>query len=622
MIEKVRQNIAQKEKSAFHQKILTSAMSLIKTSRSDMSEYYGKWDLHDQVFRGERPMDKDDLKQAVQDKPIKMIVPNTYTQVMTFASFLFLLYNQNRRFFELTPTGPEDRSTKREDQELVLENNWKYNKGNMLLFQHLLDIPRYGLGVIECGWTRKVSRIHAPLTPVEFSLNGRIETMSAGSEWQEIVRYEGNLVRAVSPYHFFPDTRKPLTSLDDGEFCAVEEEYTMAQLKELELAGEVYGVEHIEPLSDNVKGLRGAITRLKVVSKEEFRKGFDPSKPNSLVCVTKLRQWIIPSQYELDPQTKLGPEEFPILYHVWYANDNRIIRLEPVGWWHGGFGITAAQFTPDMQHTINFGMAELVYRLQDVISWFINSHITSVRRVMRNRLIVDPELVDTKSLDGEKDIYLRRGSAVALDRAVGQLKVQDVTASHMGDTQVLEQIMRAVTGISENAAGQYHGGRRSASEARAVASGTTSRMKLHGHLIWDQSFGPLGQIMLSNCRQALPEEMFNLLIGQMEDPQGRFAQFQGTPQEVAAASDYFMFDATVESEKIFVAQSLQELLVSVIGNPAAAQMLDIDPRTLLEEIQLLRGAGTPKRFSLAANVAAGAPPLMPPQIDAGQNQTA
>ena len=48
------------------------------------------------------------------------------------------------------------------------------------------------------------------------------------------------------------------------------------------------------------------------------------------VLVTKVQVWLVPSKFKFGPKDqKLGPEEFPVMYHVWYANDSRVIRVEP-----------------------------------------------------------------------------------------------------------------------------------------------------------------------------------------------------------------------------------------------------------------------------------------------------
>jgi hypothetical protein len=341
-----------------------------------------------------------------------------------------------------------------------------------------------------------------------------------------------------------------------------------------------------------------------------------------VVLVTKVQLWLVPSKFKFGPKDKpLGPEEFPVLYHLWYANDNRIVRVEPAYWWHNEFGWTLAQFTPDMHQTISMGLADLIYRLQDVITWLINARVTDVRRNLRGRNIVNPSIIDTKTLDGEGDIYLRKGAnAAMMERGIRPLEVNDVTRGHFTDADMLNKIMQAVTGVNDNAMGQYNSGRRSASEARVVTAGAAGRMKMHGQLVWETSLGRLGRLMLSNLRQSLSFESFGLVIGQDPMMQQRYELWKGTPQEVICGSDYFTFDSTLQSEKGFIAQSLQELLVAIINNPVAAQQLDLDPRTMLAEIQYLRGSGNVSRFSLSRQVSAGAPPLPPAVVPGPQGQ--
>ena len=588
-------------------------------SRSKMSRYYDDWDKQQEVYKGERAADKSDAEQELRGKPVKMVVPTTFAQVMTFTSFLFLLYTQNKTFYELIPTGDEDYGSKHRDMERVLERDTRANQWNAMLFQHLLDTSRFGTGVLECCWTRKMTRIYVPEEPVVATIAGVETEVRAGSEWREYLKYEGNLVRAVSPYRWFPDTRYPIVDFQRGEFCASEEEYSKTLLKDLEEAGEVAGVEHIQPLPRNLDKSRGGPTRMgsdliPAARGAAMAGPTSASKVSGCVLVTKVQVWIVPSKFKFGNEKKLGPEEFPVLYHIWYANDNRVIRVEPAYWWHNEFGWTLAQFTPDMQQTVALGVADLIYRLQDVITWLINARVTDVRRNLRGRNIVNPAFIDTKTLDSEGDIYLRKGANPAMiERAIRPVDVNNVTQGHFSDAEALGKIMEVVTGVNANAMGQYNSGRRSASEARVVTAGAAGRMKMHGQLIWDTSLGRLGRLMLSNLRQSLSLESFTSVVGVDPMIQARFETFKGTPEEVIGGGDYFTFDSTLQSERSFVAQSLQELLVAVINNPEAAQMLDIDPRSMLGEIQFLRGAGNISRFSLQKQVASGqAPPL--PQL--------
>jgi hypothetical protein len=114
---------------------------------------------------------------------------------------------------------------------------------------------------LECCWTKKISRIYIPQEPTVINIGGVTSEVQAGSEWQEFIKYEGNLVRAVSPYRWFPDTRFSLTDFQRGEFCASEEEYSKTLLKDLEESGEVAGIEFVQPLPRSLDKSRGGPTR-------------------------------------------------------------------------------------------------------------------------------------------------------------------------------------------------------------------------------------------------------------------------------------------------------------------------------------------------------------------------
>ncbi len=602
--------------------LLQKAKQQLKQSRSRMSSFYDTWDFQDEVYRGYRSPDLEDLKQQALGKPEKMIVPNTFAQCQVFVSFLFLMFKQNRTFFEMNGTGDEDKGTKAKDIELILEQNLRENQFNTTLYQHLTDIAVRGPGILSCEWTRRTANLKVNRPGEIVNLMGVEVQSRPNSEWEEFVKYEGNLVKPISPYRFFPDTNLPLTeSLLRGDFCAVEEEYTMGELRQMQYAGEIAGVDNITALPPNWDKERGGVTRTIADFNVRSGGGSDGSGcghagKEGPVIVTKSKMWICPHKFKLDGDKTLGPEEFNVLYHVWYANDSTLIRLEPAEEWHNSFGITASQFTPDMHHTVNTGLANLIYRLQDTISWAINSHILSVNKVIQNRLVVNVDAVDSRSLDSQGDIYLKKGFGRRnVNEAVNQLQVQDVTGGNMSDAQMLTNIMQLVTGVNDNLQGAISTGRRSAQENRVATAGAAGRMKLHGHLIWESGLGPLAQLMTSNSRQSLSPEIFNRTIGSaaLADP-SRYLAFQGTPEEIICPTDYVVWDSTLSSEKGFMAQSLQELLSTILTiNPMAAQQIamKMDPVKMVDEIQFLRtGSSATGRFAYPE----GKGPIMPPPI--------
>lgn len=638
--------------------LLAHVRGLVKMSRSFMSRFYKDWDHQAMVYKGERQPDADDKEQVIKGKPMKMIVPNTYAQVHTFSSFLFLLFNQNPTFFELNPQGDSDFGTKRHDCEHVLERDLRRNQWNRLLFQHLTDLGRFGPAILDCSWERQLTRAYITPDPIVVNYGGVQTEVRPGSEWTEFVKYEGNRIRSTSPYRFFPDTRHPLVDFQRGEFCASEEEFSMGQLRNMAAAGEVAGVDNIRPFGRNWQDFRGGETRTVVETNGNGANntgwfGTSTSQSEGTAFITKCQVRIVPSKFKINGETKLGPEEHEVLYHIWYANDQTLVKVEPAYAWHDLFSYTVAQFSPDMHYTVNLGLADLIYRLQDVITWHINSRITDVRRNMRGRNIIDPAGIETKSLDGDGDIYLRKSASKSgVDRWIKQLEVTDVTSAHLSDADILSKMMQLVTGVNDNAMGQYNSGRRSAQEARTVTAGAAGRMKMHAQLIWEGSLGPLGLMMLSNERQSMAFESFQRMVGPLlDDPpvpgqpiidpatgrpaidpttgqpattpttpgqftgqqkvQNRYNSFKGTPDEIICGDDYMMFDSTLSSEKGFMAQSLSELLSVLLSNPQAAVTFDIDPKAVLDEQQELRTGSSTSRFSFAARQAKGQPAVIP-----------
>ena len=151
------------------------------------------------------------------------------------------------------------------------------------------------------------------------------------------MKYEGNLVRAISPYRWFPDTRYPLVEFQRGSFALARRSTSKTLLKDMEESGEVAGIDFVQPLPKNFEKTRGGPTRMSGDLVPEVRAGTDVAagcvehlnKASGVVLVTKVQVWIVPSKFKFGNEKKLGPEEFPVLYHMWYANDNRVIRAEP-----------------------------------------------------------------------------------------------------------------------------------------------------------------------------------------------------------------------------------------------------------------------------------------------------
>lgn len=577
---------------------------LINRSRSDMSKFHEQWDENLTIYKGERPVDRQDLEARAHDEPEKLIVPLNFAQCQAFVTFVYLFYTQNKNFFTLNPTGPEDYSW-RNAGETILSRDLRIAAWPVKLYQFLVDVARFSFGVLKTDWS--VEKRYMPTT-VEASSSSMLGMPS--SIWQDATVFEGNRILNLSPYYFYPDTRLPLTDWQRGEFAADEREYEQGELELLERQGIIAGVQYIEPFEHETLNNRKG-SRLNGI-KELLRQS--DSDHNRLACVTEVQIDLIPSHY------KLGTEDFPIRHIVWYANDSRILRIERMGYAHRSFTYDLAQFTPDLQNALGMSLSNILHPIQEVITWLMNSRMLSVTRNIDGRLIVDPSVIDVDSLRNRQSPYIftkRSAPGLSLDSFVKQLNYNDSTVNHFQDISVLERYGQIATGVNDNSQGQYHRGRRSAAESYAVQSGASGRMKMHAHLIWSSAMDPFGRKLLLNHRQGLTFSTFHEIIG--GDPIEAQAQFTSFNQpdlaKLTRSEDFFIFNSVLDTEKGFIAQSLQELAGIMLSNPETAALFQIDVKKLLQEIMDLRGVGSLVRFQPTQTTTPNAPtPLQQPNL--------
>jgi len=577
--------------------LLQKCKDLVSLSREEMRKYYDTWDANDLSYRGLRKQDREDKNALRKGGTEKFVMPITYAQVNTFVAFAMSVYNQRDFFYELGGTGVEDEKAAQTGQQ-VLEynldhNNFRYQK----LKQFMTDVGKYGIGIFKHTWKTEKTNVWETVQQDVNAPVGMEATQVPQRQLVNKVVYQGNEVVSVSPFHWLPDPRLPLSRFSEGEFCGSEDEYSRTQMKQFERQGMAAGTEWIPDFSQDVM---------------ESRRHFNATENGAanITKVTKNAVILTELQLYLNPKTTLidgkplDPErDEDIIYLVWYANDSRIVRLEPLNYPHNGFTFEAAQFEEDALHFINAGLAEKLQPMQDVIDWFINSRITNVRKVIGNQLIVDPTAIELQDLRDRKSVIRLKPTmqGQGVDRFIKQLPLQDVTQSHLGDVTFLDNYAKTLTGLSENLLGQYASGRRSAQEARNVNSNAVARIMAPIHSIWNSALLPLGRKMLCNLRYGMDVEVIVRVIGQVNaamDPQLVTAFKKVSPSEVIGEYDFLVFDGTLPSQRQAQAQAIQELLTLLISKPEAAIVFQYNPQMLMKEMLELRGLRNADRFSL------------------------
>lgn len=594
--------LAAAEPDELLKKLLSSLRRDLRRSRNDMAKHYSQWDKNLDTYRSVIVDDPDDRRAKQKREPSKQTIPLSYAQVNTFVTYVVLLYTQNPKIFEMTATGTEDFDL-RDVSEAVVDREVRNNQYMAVLTQFLLDIARMNLGVMKTSWTNETMEVEDDMPEISFDASGEPVEMPTTFE---ITVYEGSKVYNISPFNWFPDTRLPMIRWREGQFCADETAFHIAEVKDWD---DVYGAEFIQPMSRENWKNRGT-TRLAEVDPTVKRK---TESDDFMVCITEVQCWIVPSKYELSNSKNRELWKFCI------ANDNRIISAEHLEDANMGFSYDAATMAPDQHSELSDSLSSLIDSLQETVTWLINSRIAAVRKNIESQLVVSQQHIELSDLESRAPfIRLKKSAPAALgvDKFIQQLRTADPTTTHFGDTETLMRIMEMVSGVNGNAMGQFATGRRSATEARNVQGGAAGRMKLIASTIFSTALAPQGKRFLLNARQWMSYETYEKILG-LSDAELTYDEFHADRwYDLVGSEDFFVFDATSASEKNFMAQSLQEFAIALMSNPEVLAVSGLNVLDMLKEIQALRGSKNLDRFkTLTSNVQS--PPLIPNGLPPG-----
>lgn len=577
----------------------------MKASANKMSQFHTGWDANSYIYRGYRVEDKDDRDAKKDGEPAKVIVPLTYAQIQTAISFILSTFTQRDNMLELRGNGPED-----EKNSFAVTTDLSYQlmkeKFVLKLYFWLLDALKQGFGVVRVEWAEDYAKMRVAQQVPDYSIGnalgalfGKSIPMRTNEAVQKVLSYQGSKITNVSPYAFYPDPSINLANFQEGMFVATEEEVALVSLTNKE--GELYfGTDKI-PTQMSAE-----------LYKERSRRVSGPFNDDSgvndgLTEKNAKNDRVIRNEMEVSLSEKdaselwganLGKGTEPIKWLITTANDQKIIRFESKGYLHNRFCCELFEFSPDHDSFFNPGLADTISELQTINTFFLNSHIVNVRKIIANRFVVDPSKVEMDDLEAG-GLYIRtKGAQGDISRVIKQLETSDVTSTHVRDMEVLTQLVQMITGVNENALGQYSAGRRSATEARNVNAGAAARLKMHATLAWLQGIEPLGRQVLSNTRQWRTREVYENIVGAAAlDAPFEVAIF-ADPAKLAGGYDFVPYDATLPTDRQFQANVLQELFGVLVQNPNTLQLLNKDPIKLLDHIAKLYNIKNLRDFDL------------------------
>jgi hypothetical protein len=597
------------------QELLEEVVDAVNNSRTFIAANYPAWDKSLETYKRKKHVDASDARAKQKGEPAKMVVPLTYAQCNTLVTFLFISLTSKDSVFELSATGDEDFPI-REVAQAVVDREVRQTNYHMRLVEALLDMVRFSLGVLKTSW--EYESVFVTTTPPEQDVSFLFDPtdltipQEPEVEEEEVILKEGCKIENISPYHFFYDTRVPLPRWKEGRFAADEQSVNLKDLKRLDKQGFLAGTKHIKEFDRELWTARGgnANNRLEGVEPANYI-GKKP-KGDRMVARTSVQYRLTPSEHGL------GDSDDEEIWVVTIANDSRIIGLQPLNSPTNEFQYDILQLLPDQHADLSDSLSKLIDPIQEVITWLINARVASVRRNIDGRLVVDQQHVDMSTLNTNSPFILLKKSAprMGTSRFIEQLRTTDPTASHFNDSEALIRILYMVSGVNENSMGAFAPGRRSATENRTANAGASARMKLIGASCWYGGLASLGRKLLLSCRQDMSFKTFSKIVGAAKAEQYYDLFHPASPYELYSSEDFFTYDATIESERNYVAQSLQELFLGLVSNPEVAASMQLDLPAMLNEIYALRGVKNLSRFKVKAQPGLPAPGLPPiPPVD-------
>lgn len=581
----IQEHLQKEEITPLHQVLLDTVRDRMKQSRSEMGRYYALWDSAHKAYKAKRDTTKEDQENANRGLPRKIGLPLTYSQINSAVAYSFMLLKQKPRMFEFTPVEGADGDL-RECNELLVDRDWQSSEGDTVMFQFWVDLYRFGVGVMKDVW--EVTERYVPVTteiPAPVIFGQPIGDVSYQTQIKKITTYEGNKVMHVSPFRWFPDPAVSLVDWKKGEYVAFEDEHSIHGLK-LKEGKSVFGTNHLKEYKKDDAKLYGQWTQTSRFNGISW----NSSKKQTTRCVTEMYITLNPKQTkEKDGNETLGEIDAPVMYLIWMANDQRIIRCEPFNTLHGQFPCSVGFFAPDEHDCEPLSLSVITSELQDISAWLFNSRIASVTRMVDGQCVVNEGFVNMQSVESRQRVIRINKNAAQRDiRSLFMpLPSTDTTTGHVQDMAVVQGLMQNSSGVNDNMMGQFNGGRRSATEAKTVTMGAASRMRLVVSLAWQAAFQPLANRLRTNLRAAISLEQFTVVCG--EARANYFPQFRSTPEQLASEYDFIVFDGTSPSEKMYEAQQLESVFQMLLTSPSAPIQFNLDPKKVFNRMMELRG---------------------------------
>lgn len=583
--------------TVIHNRLREYLLARLDASEREMETFYARWEINETKIQAyislpdweQKLKELNDLGEV--PRITRIIVPYSFSTISTITTFLLHAFAGRRPIFQLGTYKDESMDAARN-----MEQKMQYDADHTRLVRHLWkflqDTQTYGVGIMLDTWDVEFGKRTKRPTR-EFITSQQAIVNARTVERETVVTYEGNTVVSIDPYMFFPDPSVPMSEVNKhGEYVFWRRYLGKHKLLRMESEGKLKWVNwaSMGVRDRGFRSARGLLSRGRGIAGLVDNDLSTSNHQGQPMQVDQGTVEIIPKELGLSDSERVEKWIFTIL------NRDQIVQAEHFDTDHDKHPICVSEPYALGHGFGEPGMADYLGPIQDVISWFFDSHIDNVRKSLNDMFIVDPSMVemqDVRNPGPGKLIRLKRAAYGQDVRGmIQQLQVQDVTAGHVADAQEVMKLGQMLSAVSENIQGvQDAGGRKTATEVRQSGQAAASRLAAQARIISAEAITDLTEMMSLNNQQFLSDEFFMRVVG-MEAVEERNIGVS----DLVGDFNFPVHDGTLPLDKVALMDIWKELFAVVVQDEQLRQTHSI-PR-IFEHIAELGGARDIERFRI------------------------
>lgn len=570
--------------SELHAKVLAYLNERIDMSERKMQQFYSRWQVNEMKYQAY--IDLDDFDKILKNlnesgRPsfaVNITVPYAFATINTIVTYLLHTFVGRKPIFQIGSSKAETAKSANM-MEIVLQYNADKVRLVKLIYQFLMDSQIYGVGIFRTGWkNEKMMRTVWKDQAQTVTLGLPSQAMKKVKSRESRLVYSGNTVETIDPYMFLPDPRFPMQVVNKkGEFVFWKTFVGKHELQWMEGDGLLMWTRNVGEIKNSSRTMSEPQSNRALLSKGDGIPGRDTTHTEKSTNIAESVQGtciVIPNELGLGDGGPLDDKPQRWIFNI--INRTQICQAELFDNDHDMHPVAVAEPYSMGYGFGNPGMSDYLNPMQDLMSWFINSHVQNVKAALNNMWLVDPskiEMQDLKEPGAGKLIRIKK-SAYGQDprTMLTQFPVADVTGGHVKDFQLLMGMTDAMSSITDNLRGlQDDGGRKTATEVRTAGEAAASRLAAQTRLVSAQAITDLTEQMTLNIQQYIEDEFYINIVGQ----EGIDNNIKISPEMLVGDFHYPVHDGTLPLDKVAMLDVWRQIYQGITADQTLRPQFDI-----------------------------------------------